>query len=72
MVSFTADGIQTGDDVAQALAEGELGEGEGQKLIATGEPTRPMIPAVTTDAGVEFMTGQVVHQLGKDKLTGQH
>ena len=61
MVAFATDGIQARDDVAKTLAEGELGEGERQELIATGEAARPMIPAITTDARIELVTRQVVH-----------
>lgn len=72
VIAFAAHRIQTRDDVAEAFAERELGEGECKKLIAAAEAARPTVAAVTTDAGVELMTRQVVHQLGEYELAGQH
>lgn len=72
VIALAAHRVQAGDDVAEAFAECELGEGEREKLIAATEAARPTVAAITTDAGVELMTRQVVHQLGEYELAGQH
>ena len=72
VVAFFFDGMQAGFDVAKTFAVGELGEGHGQELIATGEPAMSAMVAVTTNARVEIVTRQVVHQLREDELTRKH
>ena len=68
VISFSTQCVQTGFDVAEAFAEGELGEGEREKLIAAGESAMTLMATVTSNARVEFMTRQIVHQLGKNEL----
>ena len=72
VVAFVGHGPKTRFDVAKAFAEGEWGEGHGQELIAARESARTKVTAVAANAGVEFVTGQVVHQLREDELTRKH
>jgi len=69
VVEFGLDGVEAGFDVAEAFAEGELGEREGEELIAAGEPTGPGVAAVASDAGVEFVAWKELHEL--EKPTGR-
>jgi hypothetical protein len=72
MVQFGRTGAQTGFDVAQTLAERQLSKGQAEKLVAAREAACPTIAPIATNAGVEFVTRQEVHQLGKHQLTGVH
>jgi hypothetical protein len=72
VIELGLDCAEAGLDVAEALAEGELGESETKKLIATGESARPGIATVTVDAGVEIVPGKELHQLGENQRTGVH
>lgn len=59
-------------DIAQALAVGELGEGQTQELVKTGEGLDVAIAVVALDVTPEGFHGQMVHDLRKDKLAGGH
>lgn len=72
VVAFTTDGVQAGDDVPEASAESQLGESQGEKLIAAGETAWPTMTAITSNAGIEIVPRKVVHQLGEHELTGEH
>ncbi len=72
VVELGTDGAEAGFDVAEAFAEGELGEGQAEELIAARESARPAVAVVTTDAGVEIVTRKELHQLGEDQRTGVH
>ena len=37
VIAFTTDSLQAGDDVAQALAKGQLSKSQGKELISTRE-----------------------------------
>ena len=66
------DGMQAGDDVTQTFAKRQLGESQGEELIAAGETAWPTMTAVTSNAGIEIVPRKVVHELSKHKLTGEH
>lgn len=72
MIEFGTEGAKAGFDVAETFAEGELGEGEGQKLIATGEVSESLIAVVASDAVVEFATREEVEKLGENRASGKH
>jgi hypothetical protein len=72
MVQFGGNGTQAGLDVAQTFAKRQLREGQTKKLIAAREATQPTIAVVAANAGVELVTRQKVHQLGKYQLTSIH
>lgn len=72
VVAFTTDGVQAGDDVPEAFAEGQLGESQGEELIAARETAWPTMTAVASNAGIEIVPRKIVHELGKHKLTGEH
>ena len=72
MVAFRPDSLQTGDDVAEAFAERQLGESQGEELITARETTGSSMTAVTSNAGIEIVPRKVIHQLGKHKLTAEH
>ncbi len=65
-------GAQTGLDVAQALAVGELGEGHAQVLIEAGKALDPMLAPIPTNTASEGMHRQMVHELRKDELASVH
>ncbi len=72
MVQFGGYGAQTGLDVAQTFAEGQLCKSQTKKLIAAREATQAAITLIATNTGVEFVPRQEVHQLGEHQLTGVH
>lgn len=66
VIEFGADGAQADFDVAQRFAEGELGEGEGEKLIVAGEGLCAMIAPVALNTALKISVGKDVHDLRKD------
>src|SRR5438067_12193370 len=59
-------------DIAKALAISQLGERHRQILIAASEASPMSITAIARDALLEFVGGQMVHQLSEDNLAGIH
>jgi len=57
VIELGAQGAQTGFDVPQALAVGQLREAHDQELFVGGKRAHPMIAAVTANALVEFVFG---------------
>src|ERR1019366_4297989 len=57
---------QTGFDVAQTLAIGQLGEGHRQILIPAGEASPPEVALITRDATTELPVGKEADQLRED------
>ena len=57
-------GAQTGFDVAQALAIGQLCEGHAQVLIETGKALDFVVAAIALDATAEGVKGKVIEHLG--------
>ena len=66
VIELGAQSPETGLDIAQALAVGQLGEGQHQKMFVGGQRARMFVARVTPDALVEGVFGQFVHQLGED------
>ena len=72
VVAFTTDGVQARDDVTQAFAKGQLGESQGEELIAAREAAGSAMTAVTSNASIEIVPRKVVHELSKHQLTSEH
>jgi len=68
VVQFAAHGAKTGFDVAQTLAIGQLRKSHGQILVAAGEASVVRISAITLDALLKLVGGQVSDELGEDEL----
>ena len=65
VVEFGANSVEASGDVAQTLAIGELGKSHGQKLFVSGERAHATVAAVASDTLVQFVLGQLVHELSK-------
>src|SRR6267378_5847173 len=63
---------QTGFDIAQAFAPGELGEGQTEKLIPAGEALHFVIATVTFHAATEFHQRKKIHHLSKNRSATVH
>src|ERR1039458_6409469 len=59
-------------DVAQTLTVGQLRKDHGQILVAAGETPVVRISAITLDALLELVGGQVIQELGENGLSGIH
>jgi hypothetical protein len=59
-------------DVAQTLTVGQLRKDHGQILVAAREAPMVRISAITLDALLELVGGQVIQELGEDSLSGVH
>ena len=66
------DGAQTDFDIAQALAGGELGEGETQELVETAKALDFVVSAVALDRTAELGQGEQIAQLGENTASGKH
>jgi hypothetical protein len=49
-----------------------LSEGHGQKLVPAGETLLLIVAAIAAYAFLEFVPGQVIHDLGEDSLASIH
>jgi hypothetical protein len=72
MVEFGAQRSQTSDDVAQALAIGQLRERHATILIGTTEIADSMIAVVTLDDASKRLPRQMLHQLREHQLACIH
>lgn len=72
MIEFGPVGAEANLGVAQALVVSQLRIGHAEKLISAGEASYSKLAVVASDAGIEFVTRQEFHQLGKHDLTGVH
>ena len=63
---------QTGFDVAQTLAIGQLGERHTQKLVETSEVFDLVLSVVASDTSAESGQRQVRHHLRKNKFARVH
>ena len=63
---------QTGFDVAQTLAIGQLGECHTQKLVEASEVFDLVLPVVPSDTSAESGQRQVRHHLRKNKFARVH
>lgn len=67
VIELGAQGPEAGFDIAQALAVGELGEGQHQEMLVAGQRAHMLVAGVTANTLVELVFGQFVHQLGKHR-----
>src|ERR1035438_2079453 len=65
VVQLTAHRTQAGFDVAQTFAVGQLSKSHRQILVAAREASMVGIAAITLDTFLEFVGGQVIHELGR-------
>ena len=72
VVEFRAQGRQTGFDVAQTFAPGQLCERQHEELFVGGQLADTEVAAVTSDTLVEFVFGEEVEELGEDGTTFVH
>ena len=66
MIQLALQGTQTGFDVAQTFAIGQLGEGHRQILVPAGEASQPEVALITLDATTELPVGKKADQLRED------
>ena len=69
VVELGAKRPQTGDDVAQALAVGQLREDHAEELIPAAEGANASIAFVASDTLAEFLGRQEVDKLAEDGLS---
>ena len=72
VIELGAEGRQTGFDVAQTFAPGQLGEGQHEELFVGGQFADAEVAVVTGDTLVELVFGQEVEELGEDGATFVH
>lgn len=72
VIEFRAEGRQTGLDVAQTFAPGQLGEGQHEELFVGGQLADAEVAVVTGDTLVELVLGEEVQELGEDGATFVH
>jgi len=72
VVQLPAHRTQTGFDVAETLAVGQLSKGHCQILVAARKAPMMRISAITLNTFLELVEGQVIHELGEDSLSGIH
>jgi len=72
VIEFGTEGRQTGFDVAQTFAPGQLGESEHEELFVGGQFADAEVTVVTGDTLVEVVLGQEVEKLGEDGATFVH
>jgi hypothetical protein len=65
-------GLETDDGVAQALAEGQLGESHAPQLVLTGEALDAVIAFEAGHAAPERVHRQMIHQLREYELSFVH
>jgi hypothetical protein len=58
--------------IPEAFPVGELGECHAEVLVPAGKADHLVIAVVSLDAFSEFVCGDKVHQLGKDRFPGIH
>lgn len=63
MIEFILVCPQADLDIAQALAVGELGEGQAEELVEAGKGLDVAVAVITPDAAAEAVHGQVGHEL---------
>ena len=63
---------KAGLNVAQALAQGQLGDGHGPVLLGAGEHPNPAVAIVAGDDPDKRRPRQEIHQLSEQVLAGVH
>ena len=72
MIKPAGDRSEADFDVAQALSEGQLGEGETQELVPTRKALDLIMTAVARHAAIELMSGDKIHELREDRTACVH
>jgi hypothetical protein len=72
VIKTASHGLETGDDIPEALPVGQLGEGQAKELVKTREPSDPIITLITSDALAELVQREEGHDLGEDGRLGVH
>ena len=72
MIKFRAERGQTGFDVAETFAPGQLRESEHEEVFVGGQFADEEVAVVTGDTLVEIVFGQEVQELGEDGATFVH
>ncbi len=63
---------QAGFDIAETLAERQLGKRQTKELIEAGKSAQFIIAAIASHALVELVRRDMIHQLGEDGAAGEH
>jgi len=72
VIALIAASIETGFDIAQAFAPGQLGKHQTDKLLPSGEVLDLVIATVALDAAAKLLWMDQIEQLGKDVLASEH
>jgi hypothetical protein len=72
VIELWAEGRQTGFDVAQTFAPGQLCKRQHEELFVGGQLADAEVAVVTGDTLVELVLGQEVEELGEDGATFVH
>lgn len=72
MIELGLHRTETGFDIAQALAIGQLHEGHAEKLVQTGEPPNSAVALISANTKVEFVPVQKIEHLSKNDSSGVH
>ena len=63
---------QTGFNVAETFAPGQLGESQDEEMFVRGEFTDAAVAVITRDTLVELVFGKMLQELGEDRATLIH
>src|SRR2546425_9082684 len=72
VIELGTQGAQTGFDVAQTFAPGQLGKSHDGELFVAGQLADPEVAAIALNTLVEFVFGQTVQQLGENGAAFVH
>lgn len=72
VIEFGLESAQAGFDIAQAVAERELGESHGEKLIEARKGLHFVVTLISVDARAEFVHRKKIHDLGEDDASLVH
>ena len=72
VIEFRAEGRQTGFDVAQTFAPGQLRKSQHEELFIGGQFADAEVAVITGDTLVELVFGEEVEELGEDGATFVH
>ena len=72
VIEARAEGGQTGFNVAETFASGELGESQDEEMFVSREFADAGVAVLTSDALVELVFGEQLQELGEDRATLVH
>ena len=72
VIESRAQDAQTGLDVAQTFAAGQLSKGHAQELVPTGKTADLVVALVAIHTTSEFVSGDKIHQLREDSFSSIH